>query len=380
MDDQANVALTLAEEAVNENVQAKVAAAMAGRVGAGAQPAAQEVPVALDEKALALKDGITNGINLRCALGQKFTSDPMGGKNAVYQAMSRSDKADFRKKWCEDGYKEHIKIIKEKVTTDSKTKSSSMTMISGRALIKREGAEAFAKYADKCMKLGPPFVEWDPMWERWNFGDVAKQYLEEFTQKKEFRVQCTADAATTKSTRQLPTAEANVEAPASGEGVVGGGKRRRLHDKQPGAPTVETPIKKVKNPPGAAPVDDKQLAVEAARLRAKAATAQGAARQIQDFMKSAPAEWEWANKTKLVNAQSVLADFLQQGTFVPAFTLTGATAAFRASYKNDPITLRNEYTNFTTKGGPLVVNLIKDTNRLLAMQAADKKASAGADA
>jgi hypothetical protein len=348
--------LSKADEALAARMQATAATAMATREGT--QPVEKDLE--LDEKGRTLKNGMEEGLVLRSAAGQKFSADPKGGKSASYQAMSRTDKSEFRKQWCKDCFNEHVSVLKEKVQIEPKTKMAKMKMTSGRALIKREGAEAFERYASKCIELGPPYIEYDHMWERYNFGDVTKEYREEFTKKQQIIVRTSGDATSS-----------NEPQPATAAATEGVAERRRINQTESGVP--ETPNKQPKQQ--GAPKDDKALACEANKLRTKIQGAQGSARQLQDFMKASPTEWEWANKTKLVAAAAALSDFSQTSTFVQTFILTGATPAFKASYKTDPILMRNEYSNFINKGSSLAQGLVKETNRLLAMSAADKKAT-----
>ena len=376
--------LTTEEEDIEAAMQKKVGAAMAVRGGTESGPASVEVQ--LDQRALALKTGAENGIDCRCALGQRFSSDAKGGKSQAYAAMSREEKSEFRKRWCEGAYNEYVSILKEKAWTDEKIKRAKMKMISGRALIKREGIEAFQKYAEKCMNLGRPWVEWDPMWERWNYGDVEKEYENKFTATSKISIVTTGDRdESAKPAAGRGTIQRNnVEATADNDGA----KRRRLNAKVPpvsdtGNGGTATPLKEVKkgngNNRGKSPGDDKSVGQDASKLRAKLAATQAAARHLTEVIKSTPHDWEWANTKKLSEAVKSLNEFCQASEFTSQFTLTGPTQQFKTQYKADPITLRNEYKSYMDHGAPLVSALQVEVNRILAMQAADKKARSDAE-
>ena len=310
--------LTAEEEEAAKTVDAKVTSMMRSRGNVGASKPS-EVDVQMDAKALALQDGMANGINLRCALGQKFAIDPQGGNSSIYMAASREDKAEFRKRWCEDGFNKHVQILKEKIIEERKTKLSSMKMASGRELIKREGLEAFLKYSEKCIAYGPPFVEWDSMWERWTFGDVTKMYTDTVSKLKRATLRETSDAnqgANVENARAAGAAGNPKEGQVETQPVP---KRRRLTTKGGLPPSGGvTPQKLPKEKPPAIG-DDKQASADATKLRNKIQQAQASARQIHECMKAKPQEWEWANKSKLVKAQEALAEFVQSDSFVTTY-------------------------------------------------------------
>ena len=371
----AEIALTPAEEQGLADIEA---AFTSGNFTTSA-PATGDVQ--LDSKGLLLKQGAEDGISLRSPLGQKFGVAANGGKSDAYKAMSREDKAMFRKAWCKEALEEHVQVLKEKTMTKSRSKTSTMTMVSGRALILREGLPAFTKYAAKCARLGAPWIEWDSMWERFVYADITKEYRDRFEQAWKVTLSegdappesntlpSGAGAALPANAGAALPARAGV-APPGDTLAVGGGpsnKRRRLNEKS----NLATPLKETSTAKG-----DKAAALAASKLRAKIHAVQGTARQLQENIKTTPAEWDWANVSKLKQASTSLSEFLQSSSFVSSYVLLGPTAEFKNGYKNDPVTMRNEFNTFVSKGDPVATELSKETARLLAMHAANKKATA----
>jgi len=348
----AEVTLTPEEERGLAEIEAGFTIGSSGN--ASAATSNDDVP--LDVRGVELKTGAENGFGLKCALGQRFQTSATGGTTDAYKAMSRADKALFRKAWSQEEFDKHVKVLKERVVTKSRTKTATMTMVSGRALIAREGLVAFKKYAAKCSQLGAPWVEWDPMWERYTYADITKEYRDMFEQAWKVTLQeNSAESAGTPSPAPPITS------------IVPDGKRRRVSTKS----NPPTPLKEVGAGKG-----DKEKAAAAAKLRMKIQTVQGTARQLQDNIKTAPAEWDWANLTKLKQASAALTEYTQSTTFISSYVLYGPAAEFKNRYKGDPVTMRNEFQTFVAKGEPVVQELSKEVSRLLAMHAANKKATA----
>ena len=324
----------------------------------------------LDAKGALLKRGMEQGVSLKEPLGQKFAVSKSGGQAPAYKAMSRDDKAAFRKAWCKDCYEEHLCVLRTKSMESSRTKLSTMTMVSGKALIKREGTTAFAMYAKKCQKLGPPWIEWDPMWERFNYADITKEYRDKFEQAWKVVV---SDPSEKTEEQPSPAPKAGAK-----DGVVEAvaphnSKRKRGNSADGGKPENNKELKGAK-----ASSAMKQAEAAAVKLRAKIQATQGTSRQLQETIKQSPTEWDWANQSKLKAASAALTEFLQSTPTISSFFLLGNSVDFKKQTKSDPGSLRSEFSQFTSKGGPLEQDLSMETQRLLAMQAADKKARADA--
>ena len=351
-----------------------------------------ESVVALDATGKELKKGEEEGIDLRGAIGQRFSRSEAGGKSQLYQAMSRDEKANFRKQWCGDELQAHTKLLREKQVSHTKTKETSMKYESGKALIKREGITAFERYAKKCASLGPPWIEWDHMWDRYVYAEVTKELKERFEQAWRVKLMDAPkddDAAVDGADAQ----------PASPAVATPPPKRLRLQAKTPDPEPAATGLAVGKDQgtrkdagkdqgtgkgagkgigkgaaKGAGKNDDKATHANAAKTRTRIQSALGSAKHLLDVVAKSPEEWAWANTGVLQKATDTLDDFIKGDDFNQAFYLLGPSQEFKAQHKDDAHGMMVNLKKWSVEGETKCADVSKCTARLLAMNAASRKA------
>jgi hypothetical protein len=83
-------------------------------------------------------------------------------------------------------------------------------MVSIKEIIKREGAADAKKYIEKCAALGPPWLFWDPMWERYECMVMTRSHQDVFT--KAWRLRCQRMDGNRAESEQSPTKKAVITA------------------------------------------------------------------------------------------------------------------------------------------------------------------------
>jgi hypothetical protein len=330
--------------------------------------------VELDNLGKLLQHGATEGLNLRGAVGQRFSRSDTGATSPLYKAMNRADKEAFRKQWCGTELDEHKELLRDKEKVNTKTKLTKMTYVSGTALIKREGITAFERYAKKCAALGAPWIEWDGMWDRYVYAEATKEMQERYDQvwRLKSRDNGPTDAPPLKDNADTDNAAA----------VTPAAKRKRICSKTPKEKAVAAT--KAPSAPGkgigkgttqkAMTEDDKTCTTTATKLRSRIQTGLGSAKHLLDVAAKSPTEWEWANTGVLQKATDAMDDFVKTDEFFQAFYLLGISNEFKAQYKNDTHNMMVKFRSWNELGEPLCAAVSKNTARLLAMSAASKKA------
>ena len=127
------------------------------------------------------------GVDPRSAIGQAFSRDKEGGLSPEYtKGLNRLQKAEFRKNYARMKA-EAFSAQAEEITTVSHTDVSLGTYVSIAKLIRDEGVEACKIYLPKMAKLGPPWIRWDDLWERWEVVTLERSHKEEFKRAWELR-------------------------------------------------------------------------------------------------------------------------------------------------------------------------------------------------
>ena len=134
-----------------------------------------------------LEKASAEGVDLRGPLANKFQRDPSGAKDKKYKKCNRWEKQEFRKRWAAQKLEDLTKI-REREDEWRQVDTSKGNMISIKALIKQEGPKDSKKYIEKCAKLGSPWIEWDPMWERYEVMVMHRSHADVFT--KAWRLRC----------------------------------------------------------------------------------------------------------------------------------------------------------------------------------------------
>ena len=123
----------------------------------------------------------------RGSLGVQFQRDEAGANSDEYKTLTgHKEKAEFRRRWAATRLE---KVVQSREREDEwkKVDTTKGDMVSIKELIKREGADA-KKYIEKCAALGPPWIFYDPMWERYECMVMARSHQDIFT--KAWRLRC----------------------------------------------------------------------------------------------------------------------------------------------------------------------------------------------
>ena len=155
----------------------------------------------------ALRQATIEGVDPRGSLGVRFQRDAEGGQNKAYKALAgQKAKADFRRRWAK-ALLEKVVESREREDELKQVDTTKGEMVSIKELIKREGADA-KKYIEKCAALGPPWIFYDPMWERWECMVMTRSHKDIFT--KAWRLKCARMQSSVEE--QSPTKKAVITA------------------------------------------------------------------------------------------------------------------------------------------------------------------------
>ena len=155
----------------------------------------------------ALRQATIEGVDPRGSLGPRFQRDAEGGQNKAYKALAgQKAKADFRRRWAK-ALLEKVVESREREDELKQVDTTKGEMVSIKELIKREGADA-KKYIEKCAALGPPWIFYDPMWERWECMVMTRSHKDIFT--KAWRLKCARMQSSVEE--QSPTKKAVITA------------------------------------------------------------------------------------------------------------------------------------------------------------------------
>ena len=158
----------------------------------------------------ALRQAIIEGVDPRGSLGPRFQRDAGGGQNKAYKNLAgRQEKADFRRRWAQ-AQLEQVVESREREDEMKQVDTTKGDMVSIKELIKREGAADAKKYIEKCAALGPPWLFWDPMWERYECMVMTRSHQDVFT--KAWRLRCQRMDGNRAESEQSPTKKAVITA------------------------------------------------------------------------------------------------------------------------------------------------------------------------
>ena len=142
------------------------------------------VEVRDDENMTLYKSASEDRVDPRTMLGVRFSRDPEGAGSEDYNARKgRIARSEFRKAWAAQKYKVMVEEKLHTTTEHKKVDTSKGVYRSVKWLIKNEGVDDSKKYVDKCLMLGPPWYEWDAMWERLEFLVMEKSFKGVFTRR-----------------------------------------------------------------------------------------------------------------------------------------------------------------------------------------------------
>ena len=134
-----------------------------------------------------LRQASVESFAARGNLGVQFQRDEAGANSDEYKKMTgHKEKAEFRRRWAATRLE---KVVQSREREDEwkKVDTTKGDMVSIKELIKREGADA-KKYIEKCAALGPPWIFYDPMWERYECMVMTRSHQDIFT--KAWRLRC----------------------------------------------------------------------------------------------------------------------------------------------------------------------------------------------
>ena len=304
-----------------------------------------------------LQKASAEGVDLRGPLANQFQRDPSGAKDEEYKKCNRWEKQEFRKRWAAQKLEDLTKI-REREDEWRQVDTSKGNMVSIKALIKQEGPKDSKKYIEKCAKLGSPWIEWDPMWERYEVMVMHRSHADVFTKAWRLRCQRTefvADAAKNPPAKAVTTAPP--KAPSAKAKAAKGSKRAN-----PEGGESKTPAKKQATP----------LAL-ANKTKASFKSATSGVQTLTSVITTNPA-WQWASNEHTLKplqaARSALDQAVADCPFAQIF-LTMPMSDVKKSYNDEQIS--KECGAMAILLDPLVRMLAQETSQLVNMHASRSK-------
>jgi len=307
----------------------------------------------------------TDGVDLRGPLCNQFQRDANGGKSEEYKQGSRFEKQEFRKRWASQKF-EAMSKVREREDEWKQVDTTKGNMVSIKELIKKEGSKDAKKYIEKCAKLGSPWIQWDPMWERYEVMVMERSHADVFT--KAWRLKCqrvegpaviTAGAAQDPPTKAVITAVPKA-APAPTKANKAGAKGGKRANPEGG--DTKTPAKKQATP---------LTLANKTKSNFKAATS--GVQILTSVITTNPA-WQWASNEHtlkpLQEARSALDQAVADCPFAQSF-LTMPLSDVKKSYDDDQIS--KECGAMAVLLDPLVRMLAQETSQLVNMHASRSK-------
>jgi len=136
-----------------------------------------------------LQKTCTDGVDPRGPLCNQFQRDANGGKSEEHKKGSRWEKQEFRKCWAAQKFEDMTRVRGwEREDEWKQVDTTKGNMVSVKEPIKKEGAKDAKKYIENCAKLGCPWIQWDPMWERYEAMVMERSRADVFT--KAWRRKC----------------------------------------------------------------------------------------------------------------------------------------------------------------------------------------------
>jgi ribosomal protein S10 len=310
-----------------------------------------------------LQKASTEGVDVRGPLANQFNRDPSGAKDEEYKKCNRWEKQEFRKRWAAQKLDDMTKI-REREDEWRQVDTSKGNMISIKALIKQEGPKDSKKYIEKCAKLGSPWIEWDPMWERYEVMVMHRSHADVFT--KAWRLKCqrtegpavmTAGAAKDPPAKAVTTAPP--KAPSAKAQAAKGSKRAN-----PEGGESKTPAKKQATPTPLALANTTKKSFKSATSGVQTLTS---------VITTNPA-WQWASNEHTLKplqaARSALDQAVADCPFAQIF-LTMPVSDVKKSYNDEQIS--KECGAMSALLDPLVRMLTEETSQLVNMHASRSK-------
>jgi len=167
-----------------------------------------------------LQTAAKDGVGTRGPLANQFARCPSGGKsNAYKQCVDRDEKAEFRKRWAAAKF-EGLCSIREREDEWRQVDTTKGTMVSIKEVIKKEGAQDATRYIQKCAKLGAPWIQWDPMWERYEVMVMEKSHSDIFAKAWRLKCQRVEESSAVITAGAAPQARAAPQAPPTSAKAV----------------------------------------------------------------------------------------------------------------------------------------------------------------
>ena len=332
-------------------------------------------PIATDDND-PLKVAAEKGLDLRSALGNKY-SRSADAKSDAYINGNREEKAQMRKDWCEKKW-EDKKTHRQKTVTMRQNLAKRGTWKSFFWIYKNEGLNDYglaqAKlYSSKCVKLGPPWVKWNEMYERLDYLQLEEQYREDFETAWSMWVVETApllagELEEPKASKEAATAKAtSVE------------KQPQAKAKSAADPTAsEKPLAKSKAK-AKAKAGAESSAKECARMKDKYFKATAGAENLLQTMQTQEM-WTWAKALDkdLKTALCTVKDFMTQNSFIQDY-MSMDSKGLKSKHSADDIS--KGQATMVAHLGEMLDHLQEQTDMLVDMQEAKqnrKRKSVGA--
>ena len=324
-----------------------------------------------------LKKASVDGIDMRSALGNRFSRAKDGAKDPDYNKLvGHKEKAEFRKEWAKKKYqsmsleKVHSKSYQQVNTKDGTYRSFAW-------LVREEGNDTDAfhrvkKYTFKCLAMGPPWTYWDKMWERMEYLHFEHKFAETFTsswamyeKEQENGPERAPKRAAESTAEEPPDKKARGEGGEGTEPETEEEKEKRLKvekDKEDEKKRKEEEEKKRKEEEDRKRKEDGKRRPPAtpkpqtaAKVKTKYMLATAAATNLDNKIKNHE-EWKWAEESPKViqpfrNAQAALIAYLTENTYASDFCLLS------------PQEMKKRYTDGASQAGQ--GGMVKDLDAIL---------------
>jgi len=248
--------------------------------------------------------------------------------------------------------------------------TSKGAMKSIKAVLQAEGVEDTTKYVKQCAEMGPPWIEWDPMWERYNVMVMEKSHSEIFTKAWRLKEQ-RKDGNAPPAEGALP-AEAGLPAPGSQRATGKAKGKGTKPEAAPKAGSKRVGVNEIETP------DKKKVVTPLAQANRSKTNYKAAVPGVQTLQAVIPPStaWSWAaneaTQKPMQNAKEMLDKAVSASAFAQLF-LSMPVGEVKKTHSEEQIT--NECGALVTLLDPLVRGLIHQTSQLVNMHASRSKAA-----
>ena len=158
-------------------------------------------PQVVDQESL-LKTAASSGVDVRSAMGQRFSRSMSADKKAEFNKLSLDERKAARKRYAAVELQAYV-MKKSKTETTASEARKDGEFRSLKWLIREEGLEDAIKYAESCIAKGPKWCQHDPHWDRLEFNVITNRKSELWRQE---------DTLTLEGSNAPPEAEIAVRA------------------------------------------------------------------------------------------------------------------------------------------------------------------------